>query len=184
MNRLFISLKIPDNILQQITSIRKKIYGSGIIRKWESEDKQHLTLKFLGDTDKEDEIKNALQKLLNNKEKIYCKLKTFGLFYRNEIPNILWVSIQQNDQLYKLHESIENSMQKLGFDKEKRSFKPHITILRNKISKDLEILEKFKNYNLGNIEFVGKEVQLMKSTLLPTGSEYKIIEKYELINRR
>jgi 2'-5' RNA ligase len=180
MSRLFIALKIPDYILDELVRIRKKIYGIGENRKWEPSEKLHITLKFLGETNKKNEIIEIIREKLLNVTELECELEKFGLFYRNSSPTILWASIKQNKELNSLKNTIENSLAQLGFDKEKRRFKPHITLLRNKTNKYPEQLEKFSGIDLSELNFVANQVHLIESKLLPTGSEYKTIEKFEL----
>jgi len=57
-NRLFISLNIPDNMIEQIISLRDKIFNNENI-KWEPKEKLHLTIKFIGDVS--DEITDKIR---------------------------------------------------------------------------------------------------------------------------
>ncbi len=61
MNRLFISLNLPDNVIKEIISLRDKICTEKNIR-WEPKEKLHLTIKFIGDVSDEmmDKISNEL----------------------------------------------------------------------------------------------------------------------------
>ncbi len=183
MSRLFIALKIPDLILDQLIDIRDELYADGEAIRWEPKDKLHVTLKFLGETENCLEVGEKLSKVLHNVKEFKCKLDTFGLFYRYGNPSILWASIAHNDKLISLGKQIDIAMHNIGFDIENRKFKPHITILRNKRKNNSYLLDRFKGYDLSRLEFTGKSIELIKSDLKPTGSVYTTIKNFELIKK-
>ncbi len=178
MNRLFVALKFPEPIVDKIIEIRKSIYDNNEFGKWEQREKLHLTLKFLGDVDdvKTLLIKDKLEILLSKYSEINCELSNFGFF----LPKILWLKLNVDSKLFRMVDEIEDSFVELGFDKEKRSFKPHITLLRIKEKISDELISKFRNYKMPEIKFNCNEATLVKSQLLSGGSVYSDIEVYKL----
>ena len=49
MIRLFVALKIPENIKEQLFNICHELVSDASLYKWETKDKIHLTLKFIGE---------------------------------------------------------------------------------------------------------------------------------------
>jgi 2'-5' RNA ligase len=179
MSRLFIALKLPTEIIDDVIYIRKKIFQDEIKRKWEEKDKQHLTLKFLGDVE-ETKIELIIKKLegvLKGREKISLEFDKFGFF----LPRILWLSLKADKNLNEIVSQIENEMQDLGFEKEKRSFKPHITLLRIKENLSESFISSFRNYSLPHRKFYCDNISLMKSKLLPGGSIYSDVKNIQLL---
>ena len=183
MSRLFIALKIPGLILDQLIDIRDEIYADGEAIRWEPKDKLHVTLKFLGETENSLEVAEKLNKVLNNVKEFKCRLGTFGLFYRYGNPAILWASVAHNDKLTSLGKQIDIAMHDIGFNLENRKFKPHITILRNKRKNNSYLLDRFKKYDLNRLEFTAKSIELIKSDFNPNGSVYTTIKNFELIKK-
>ncbi len=182
-NRLFVAANIPDEIKEQIISIRSNNYRGSENIKWEKKEKFHFTLKFLGDVDesRNQEILSLLSGTLKNQKKIECVFDKFGFFYKNRSPKILWLGLKHNSQLASLALNIDESLSEMGFDREKRKFKPHLTILRIKGNENLSELMKFRDINLSDLSFFCDEVSLIKSVLKPESSVYYNIEKFKLI---
>lgn len=178
MNRLFIALKLPDEIIDEIISIRKAVNQDNIRSRWEPKEKLHLTLKFLGDVEesKTSLIIDKVEAITKNIPKIQCEFDKFGFF----LPRILWLSLKVNGDLFEVVKNIENEMNNLGFEKEKRSFKPHITLLRIKETLTDGFISRFKNYELPQRIFYCSEISLVNSKLLPGGSVYNDIKIFKL----
>lgn len=181
MNRLFITLDIPEKTIEEILTLSKKLYGN-FPAKWEGMDKLHITLKFLGDTDSEliDKILQHLDETAKKFNKFDAEFNRYGIFFRNNSPKIFWIGLTQNQKVFDLQKEIEDRASELGFKKEKRNFHPHLTLLRIKGKENIDALTKTKNTKIDPIKFTAKQISLMKSELKPTGSVYSIIKSFEL----
>lgn len=184
MNRLFISLDIPEYVRDEINAIRHEVYGIGSDRiRWEDNSKLHVTLKFLGDVNEKD-VSKILQKMqfaVSKFEHLSLELDKFGVFNRGSVPNILWLGLKPNQQLESLNSAIETELSKIGFRKEKRKFFPHITVLRLKGNENQAQIERFYGFQLEDAQFTSNSVSLVQSTLKPTGSVYNIIKSFYMI---
>ena len=94
-NRLFIGLDFPRNVIHDLINIRDGICGSPNDLNWESEDKLHVTLKFLGDVGKniEDLLIQRLENFTFNS--IKAEFDKFAFFKRNGRLNILFASLKK-----------------------------------------------------------------------------------------
>lgn len=52
MNRLFISLNLPNEIIDRLIKIRQSVWDFNNLN-WEPYEKLHLTIKFIGDVSSE-----------------------------------------------------------------------------------------------------------------------------------
>jgi len=181
-NRLFIALEVPDNVLDVLINLRREIYPDDSNIKWEPREKLHITLKFLGDIDLEmkDKIIESLKESLLVKENIQITFDKFGIFYKFNTPNILWAGIQKNHQLFSKFNNMESDLERVGIKKEKRRFKPHLTLLRIKGNENLTEIEKFNQQPINGLNFTLENILLIKSRLLRTGSVYEIIRKFKI----
>lgn len=177
-NRLFIALKLPDAVKAEIITFRDMLADEGNDRKWESPEKLHLTLKFLGDVEenKNQDIEKILENLTQKYSKIECELDRFGFF----LPRILWVGLKVEDHLFKLVNQLDFDLKKLDFEPETRNFKPHITILRIKENLNPDFVTRYKNFKMPSVKFFMNEVVLMKSELLRSGSKYTKLKNFYL----
>ena len=179
-NRLFLALDLPEPTIEYITKLRNEIYNSSEKVKWESEDKLHLTIKFLGD------VGDYLTELIIDRmemfafPKIDAEFSEFSFFKKNNELKILYAGINENSEMIKLHSKIEAECGLLGFKKEDRKFKPHLTLLRIKGNENLNKLTSFNKKEI-NHKFMITSFSLIKSELKSTGSEYSIIKSFNLI---
>jgi 2'-5' RNA ligase len=75
---------------------------------------------------------------------------------------------------------LNTRLQKFDIEIERRKFKGHLTLLRIKNHVSESFLKRFKDYSFDPIKFEANEVVLIQSLLKPAGSEYKILNIYEL----
>ena len=180
MNRLFISLNLPDNVIRQIIGLRDKICLEKNI-KWEATEKLHLTIKFIGDVSDEmmDVISNELL-FVNSYQSIKCSFNKFGFFYRDAKPFILWAGLTVDETLLNLISELNTRLEKLSVPIKQRKFNPHITLLRIKNDLGINFVNNFKNFTFEPILFTTNSISLYKSILHSEGSKYFEIKNYKL----
>ena len=181
-NRLFIALEVPENIRDEIIKLRDSLYGDSSNTRWEKIDKLHITLKFLGDVDEKQNayICDAVEKSVKGFLKFNLTFDRFGLFERNKIPAVFWIGLKNNPVILQLYENIEENLSRLGFPKEKRKFKAHLTLLRIKGGEDIISLKKMAETGINTIEFKAEKISLFKSQLNRSGSVYTTIKSFYL----
>jgi 2'-5' RNA ligase len=188
MSRLFIALKIPGEIREKIIKFRNEAIIDFRLYRWEPEEKLHLTLKFIGEVEGEisDSIINSLKFVIDYCS-FDCSLTRFGFFYKQDRSSktgrearILWIGLSVSNQVNQLVEKINTELEKFFIPVEKRKFQPHITIKRLKGDEGSNFIESFENFRLPEVRFIANEIVLMKSDLLPKGSKYTEIKKYNL----
>lgn len=181
-NRLFISADIPNEIKEMVIKIRDEIYGFDENIRWEGKEKLHFTLKFLGDVekDKNDLIISELESILRNRKSIDCSFSKFGLFKKGNLPSILWLGLNFSRELNQIADTINTNFVDLGFEKERRNFKPHLTLLRIKGRENYSKIQNFIEYDFPTINFKISEISVIKSELLRSGSQYTKIKSFKL----
>ena len=177
MKRLFIGTHVDDSLFEFLYKGIQDDFNPVCTGKWVENENLHFTYKFLGDVEEKkiSEILSLLKEELNtfNSSLIF---KGFGCFPDMQRPNVLFCKIFNPDkQLFKLQESIENKLESLGFEKERRRFKAHLTLRRIKTStRNFEnILSYYKDFEIG--EMLSFSVNLIESKLTAQGPIYKIV---------
>ena len=145
---------------------------------WVAKENLHLTLKFLGETKlkQAEKIKEKIKGCLQNETSLKCMLNKIGALPKEKLARVIWAGVENEDnQIAELAKKIENSVFELGFKKEKRDFKNHVTICRprrilnpDQFSLLIEKINKdFKPY-----EFIIDKLTFFESRLTPQGSIY------------
>ena len=180
MNRLFISLNIPDNIIDSLVELRKLCWDDDNIKQ-EPKEKLHVTLKFIGDVNqsKTDDLVDRLR-FINDYSAFGCILENFGFFFRDGTPSILWAGLNIDEKIIKLIKHIEEILDDLSIISDKKKFKPHITLTRLRKDPGNDFVNTFKNFSFEPIIFQSNSITLYKSVLELKGSRYYEIKKYFL----
>lgn len=188
MKRIFVAIDISDEAKQKVSPYVETLRAEfpRLRVGWEKPEKLHLTLKFLGDIDDE-----KLKKLIVAVEKTTGQLSVFklqiketGVFPSPRNARILWLGLHdENKSLQKLNEILESECEKIGFAREKRNFKAHLTIARLREPRNSnELAQKHLQNEFEAVEFEASEIVIYDSKLLPQGSIYSVVSKHELRN--
>lgn len=182
--RCFIAIDLPDNLKREMVHIQERLKLWPARVKWIEEKNFHLTIKFLGDVPVNliSQIEEILNGISYQHKSWEVVLSEIGAFPNNRFPKVIWSGIKDSRQgLIKLWEDTEEGLEKLGFEKERRRFSPHLTLGRIKEDQPpggfREIIEDIK---LDNLLFPINKIKLMKSQLSRTGPEYSCINSFYL----
>jgi len=182
--RAFIAVEINQPNRQKISELIYLLKESNADVKWITENQMHLTLKFLGNIDKArvPEISNALRSISHNFKSFIISLSNIGAFPSVNHPRVIWLGIDKGADLLKtLAEKIDSELEKLGFQKETREFKAHLTLGRVKTSKNMPNLTKLLKETAFSSEsdIAITELILFQSTLTPKGAVYTRLSTIE-----
>ena len=171
-------------IKDAMVSVQEQLKESRADVRWESEEKLHATIKFLGDVQE-----NVLPSVLSIIKKSIVKFPHFllnyqgiGCFPNMRNPNVIWIGCHNADgTLEQIKNTLDDELEVFGFVKEKRNFSPHITLGRVKGPSRLRdltsLIEKVTFEPKGAIV---KTVTVLRSKLKPQGSEYSILDEVPL----
>ena len=176
--RTFICIDFPSEVIKEVARIQTLIKNKFIFTGKSIElENLHLTLKFLGEIDK-NKLEKIKEKLSTIKFPILnLQLSHMGTFSFKRKPRIVWIKI--NGNIFALQKKIDESLSKL-FTKEER-FMSHLTIARIKYVKDKSgFIDYVKNIKPKKIKFSVSKFKLKSSELKPTGPIYTTLEKYKL----
>jgi RNA 2',3'-cyclic 3'-phosphodiesterase len=183
--RTFIAIDLSHEVRRNLEKAHDMLSPriSGV--RWVRPSGIHLTLKFLGDVHKKqiDRICEALEDLAEEIEPIVISVRGAGAFPNLKRPRVLWVGLQKIEALADLAARVEGVLAPLGFEPEKRPFKPHLTLGRvKKPARDYRAMSTIENKEFG--AFTAWSMVLYKSELTPGGAVYTVIEEFKLSGRR
>jgi 2'-5' RNA ligase len=181
MIRLFVALKIPEEIKNHLLNVCYGLSESSELFKWEKPEKIHLTLKFIGEVP--EELVSSIAKeiaFIEEYNSFNFNVTKFGLFFRNKVASILWAGLKTDESINRLVGQLNERLSIFSIPVERRKFKPHLTMLRLKKDPGNNFISKFREYSFDNLNFNSNEISLIKSELLSTGARYLDIKKYKL----
>ena len=182
--RLFIAIDTPSSVRPVLIEARNRMKAIRTDVKWESDDKLHCTLKFLGDTDAGivPDIQLRLEELAATTSPMSVTYSGLGYFPNRREPRIIWAGIRDpQSSLTSLAESVDRAVTAFGFERERRAFSPHVTLGRVKGRRGIgELLDTLETITFDCPPVLIHEMLLVKSELRPSGSVYSIVAKLEL----
>lgn len=183
--RAFVAIKLPDAIIDHTRALQDALKDHGLKLKWVKTSNLHLTLKFLGDIPEADAtaIGEAVQTAAGDVAPLALTIQGMGVFPGIKRPRVLWTGFGgEVERLKELQIRIEEQLEALGYQREKRGFKAHLTLARIKGAVSPQHLLKAMEA-VGHFEpqsFTARKLILFKSDLRPTGAVYTPLERVEL----
>lgn len=184
--RTFIAVEVSAEVRGRGEILVNRLRKTGINATWTKPENMHLTLKFLGDTDETliPEVCRRVATAATPHAPIQLTFSSAGAFPSVDRPRAAWLGVGQGaEPLINLHASIEESLLDMRIPRERRRFKPHLTVGRireggSKAEELTKLLEK-------NADFDGKscnidEVLVFASYLEKSGPTYQVLARAPL----
>ncbi len=178
MIRAFVAIELSQDLLLHLRGLTDQLRSLHLDGRIPRPESIHLTLKFLGQVDRDQvtSIQRALQESARQVAPFDLPIGGLGTFPDLRRPRVLWVGVGECQSLWKLKSSLEARLGGLGFPGDKRSFRPHLTLMRFKSVPSRERLVGFLRSEtqvgeLGVLEVT--EIHLYQSVLKPQGAEYQ-----------
>jgi RNA 2',3'-cyclic 3'-phosphodiesterase len=184
MQRLFLAAKIHPNacFYELYQSLRKELTHEKI--RWVDINNLHLTLKFFGETDESKVaiIDNFMQSLLSAFRIFDFRISDLGIFGSRYQPKVIWLGTAQNEYLIRLAEQVLNELARIGYERDRQNFVPHLTLGRiNSIGDKPGFDKAIQSHKIIDIQKVEvTEIILFESVLQKTGPVYKVVRSYKL----
>lgn len=186
--RLFVACEIPDDVKEAIgetiEGLRKK---SGPAVRWIKPEGVHVTLKFLGEVPvkKLPAIKLAIQEAVVGHSPFELEFSNIGTFGGREGLRIMWVGIAGDVlRLEALVRAVNAALTVVGFEPERRPFRPHLTLgrVRDEIGtrQRAEIEVAVGKTEVPGVSWRTSQVSLMRSRLGPGGASYEVLATFPL----
>jgi len=176
--RTFIAVEISAETRSRARQLITRLSGTGAKVSWVKPDCLHLTLKFLGDVDLREiaALGEAVTRATADLPPFEIEVRGAGAFPTAARPRTLWLGVGRgSDEMVALHDAVDGALDGLGYRREQRRFRPHLTIGRVRGERDLELLGQLVSEHA---DFAGgvtsiDEVVVMSSELSPDGPDYE-----------
>lgn len=185
--RVFFAVDISDETrrraVEHIAALGRAVPSVKI--KWDAPEKLHVTVKFLGDVDRDRlaGLSAAAGTVCRDVSPFPLSVVGTGAFPPKGPARVLWLGVSDPmGGLDRLQRGIEDACAALGFPRETRAYHPHLTLARLKaLPAERPLVDAHRAANFsGAPDHRVTELLLMRSELSPRGSRYSVIDRFAL----
>ncbi len=172
--RTFIAVEVPADIQEKVGDYIDAIAGLVPDVKWVPPGNLHFTIKFLGEIEQDvfQQVKECVEQVAREYSSFTMGISGVGFFPTEDHPKVVWIGADGGvDTLLFLFQDMERCLEHIGFDRESKTFSPHLTIGRAKKFKKVNVPGSMPDFETAMFE-VGS-IAIMKSTLTPDGPIYE-----------
>ena len=150
--RVFIAIRFSQEFKEPIFEAQDALRDNGVRGNFTLPENLHLTLAFIGETDRVDDIKAAVKEVVF--EPFEIKTGRLGCF--NGRSKVIWLGIDSEKKLKAITAELRKNLDIRGIDYAKGRFQPHITLVRQPSDMPLDI-------DIESANMTVKEISVMKS---------------------
>ena len=186
--RLFVACEVPDDVKDTIADVIQQLRAkSGVDVRWIRAEGVHVTLKFLGEVPvkKLPQVKLAVQEAVVGHSPFELEFSNIGTFGGREGLRIMWVGIAGDVlRLEALVRAVNAALAVVGFEPERRPFRPHLTLgrVRDEVAtrRRAEIEVAVGKMAVPGTGWRTAQVSLMRSRLTTQGATYDVLATFPL----
>ena len=150
--KVFIAIRFTQAFKEPIFEAQDALRDNGVRGNFTLPENLHLTLAFIGETDRVDDIKAAVKEVVF--EPFEIKTGRLGCF--NGRSKVIWLGIDGEKKLKAITAELRKNLDIRGIDYAKGRFQPHITLVRQPSDMPLDI-------DIESANMTVKEISVMKS---------------------
>lgn len=181
--RAFLALEIPDPVKTSLEAARDAVRGTLPPARWTRPEGWHLTLKFLGESEKGtlERLASDLGPRLASLSEVAVELSGGGFFPSPARPRVAWIGGSAVGAA-PVVDAVEAAAVRAGYPGESRPWTAHLTIARLKSRWPPAAVEAYLAWadGLAAARFVCARVVLFESSLRPAGAVYTALERFPL----
>ncbi len=189
--RLFVALDIDEPIRQKLQGFVEGLSRYAPDIRFVRPETFHITLKFLGETEKLEAIQQSLAEIRAGAFTV--DFRGYGFFPGPKNPRVFWAGIETGPELQSLATAVDGRLSQLGFERERGPLQLHLTLARSgsgrprpmpgdkantRFARLQERLSKLPQPEFGTM--TAREFYLYESKLSPSGARYIKLHAFPL----
>ena len=183
--RTFIAIELPPDVKTLLDNVQQGLRSLPLKAKWVRTQNIHLTLKFLGNIDPAniEDIGRAMADAAGDCARFTLTVGGIGFFPGVKRPRVVWAGLGgETEILFKLQRQLAQQLAAIGYPKEKRPFKAHLTLGRIRQAVDPGTIGRAMQdcSNVGDLQFTADRITFFRSDLQPTGAVYTPLKRTTL----
>lgn len=132
--RMFIAVDPPAETAARARTIIAGLRERGVEAAWADPGQMHLTLHFLGDDVDDGDLHRicvAMDEAAAGLPPFRLEIGGVGAFPDPRRPRVIWLGVRGGAaELSRLHDALADRLEPIGFPREARGFRPHLTLGR------------------------------------------------------
>jgi len=161
--RIFIAIRFTEAFKEPMTEAQKALRENGVRGGFTPPGNLHLTLAFIGETDRVNDIKEAVNAIRFDP----FEIKTGKLGSFNGRSKIVWLGIDGDKGLKAIAAKLRRNLDERGIGYDGKKFQPHITLVRNPEPSDVPL-----DIDVESASMTVKKISVMKSERVSSGVVY------------
>lgn len=180
--RTFVALNLPPDERTRIHAALEPLRSRGLPVRWVDADALHITIKFLGEIEGQEvtPLNTALAAVAALHPPQELRIGGFGAFPSLRRANVLWIGVSGDALLERLQRDAELALSRLGYVRELKPFRAHITVGRTKSGARAPDMERFAGAVDYNSTVRIETLDLMRSHLGSDGAHYEALARWPL----
>lgn len=151
--RIFIAIRFTEAFKYSILDAQDGLREYGVRGNYTQPENLHLTLAFIGETERVAEIKTAVDAV--KFEPFVIRTGKLGCF--NGRSRVLWLGIEGEDKVKTIAQQLRRNLDKCGIDYAKGKFCPHITLVRQPSEMPLDVEVESESMTVSEISVMNSE---------------------------
>ncbi|NQS73269.1 MAG: RNA 2',3'-cyclic phosphodiesterase [Methanoculleus sp.] len=179
MVRTFVAIDLPEEIRERIRESRAILAGAGGRLAIVDPASLHITVKFLGEVEP-GRISAIIEALRATSSEAFEVTVGRAALNRPRSPRVVWCNVTDAGESAALAREVDDLLEPLGFPRERRPFRPHVTLARVKEFHPtlIQQVQRMPSEPFGR--FRVETIKLKKSTLTPHGPIYEDLAEVAL----
>lgn len=129
--RLFIAIELPRSFKQELARVQKEVKQVSCGGRFVPTDNFHITLHFIGESNDLAGAVAAMREACRGIRTFTLHLGKYDCFDKNGSKTSFLEVKGELDELDRLYESLQCALYDNGFSRERKRFRPHITLGRS-----------------------------------------------------
>jgi len=184
--RTFIAVETSPAVRRRAVDLQNKLRESEVKASWTDPENMHVTMQFLGDVEDTliPEVCKRVATAAAPFEPFHVEFSRAGAFPGAERPRTVWIGVDQGSQeLVDLQFAIQESLVEMRFPRERRTYRPHLTIARvrgggSRQTRLADLIAHYRDFKAGSCDV--SEVLILASYLERSGPTYQIMGRAPL----
>lgn len=151
--RIFIAMRFTEAFKSSILDAQDGLKEYGVRGNYTQPENLHLTLAFIGETERVEEIKAAVDSV--KFEPFVIRTGKMGCF--NGRSRVVWLGIEGEDKVKAIAQQLRRNLDQRGIDYAKGKFSPHITLVRQPSEMSFDIDVESESMTVSNIYVMKSE---------------------------
>jgi 2'-5' RNA ligase len=174
--RTFVAIDPPRAVKEGLALVQERLRAVEADVAWTRPENLHLTLKFLGEVERArlEAILAGCQRAVRGREAFDLLPSGLGFFPNPRHPRVIQTGVSGGTvALEEVERATTAELTRAGFDRETRSFHPHLTLGRLRSDRNAaELVARAREIRLPEESFRVTRIVIFKSELLPAGARY------------